>query len=142
MEAEAEALQKKMQERATGRLLQSGDWITAEEIARLGHRNSRNAHALACRWTKKGLIFSIQHGETHLYPSYALDPAAGYRPKTALRSLVAVLPDGNPTGWRLAFWFDSPNSYLNGRRPKDCLDSPLDDLLRAAHAEAEGERHG
>lgn len=142
MEAEAEALQKHMQERATGRLLHSDDWITAEEIARLGHRSSRNAHALAYRWANKGLIFSIQHEGRRLYPSYALDPAAGHRPKAALRCLIAALPDSDRAGWRLAFWFDSPNSYLNGRRPKDCLDSPLDDLLRAARAEAAGVGHG
>lgn len=140
--AEAEAPQRGMQGRATSRLLSSGEWITAEDIARLGHRSSRNAHALACRWTKKGLIFSIQHEGTRLYPSYALDPAAGYTPKAALHTLITVLPDGDRAGWRLAFWFDSPNSYLNGRRPKHCLDSRLTELLRAARAEAEGVRHG
>ena len=139
---EAEALQTKMQERATERLLRSGDWITAEEIARLGNRSSRNAHALACSWMKRRLIFSIQHEGLRLYPSYALDPAAGYTPKAALRSLIAVLPDGDRAGWRMAFWFDCPNSYLDGRRPKDCLSGPQDELLIAARNEAQGIQHG
>lgn len=142
MEAQAEPLQWKMQKRATSRLLSSGDWITAEEVAQLGNRSPRNAHTLAYRWTKKGLIFSIQHEGRRLYPLYALDPAAGYKPKAALRSLIAILPDDDRAGWRRAFWFDSPNSYLDGRRPKECLSGPLDELLFAARHETQGIQHG
>jgi hypothetical protein len=46
------------------------------------------------------------------------------------------------TGWRLAFWFDSPNSYLDGKRPKECLAGDIDQVLFAAEKEVRGVEHG
>lgn len=142
MSKQAEALQHQMQARATARILGSSDWISAEEMARLGHRSSRNAGALARSWRKKGVIFSIRQDGESLYPVYALDPLAGNRPLAGLGRVLKALGGDNANAWAMAFWFDSPNSYLGGRRPKDCLAGPLDELLLAAHAEAQGVQHG
>ena len=38
-------------------------------------------------------------------------------------------------GWALAGWFVQPNAGLAGRRPIECLDSRLPDVLAAAHAD-------
>lgn len=55
-----------------------------------------------------------------------------------LRRVIGLLPGGAQDEWRLVFWFDLPSSYLKGRRPKGCLDGPVDDILDAARAEALG----
>lgn len=141
MSTAAEALQHQMQVRSTERLLGSGDWITAEEVAQLGHRSSRNAQTLAQGWVDQGLIFSIQHEGVCLYPAYALDAQTG-APLEGVRAVLEVLRGAGRHEWAIAWWLDSPNGYLNGRRPKDFLAGPLDQLLQAAHAEAQGVQHG
>ena len=80
MPNQAEAIQHQMQLRATERLLKSGDWLSAEDVAQLGLRSSRNTKALAHSWAKKGLLFAIRQEGSPLYPAYALDPETGYRP--------------------------------------------------------------
>lgn len=141
MSAQARAMQLRMQERATSRLLASGDWILPEEVARLGQRSRGNADALARRWVRSGLIYSIRHQGKNLYPAYALDRETGYRPAEALKPVLEVLHGAGRQGWAIAFWFDSPNSWLAGRRPKDCLAGPRDELLVAARAESLGTQH-
>ena len=49
---------------------------------------------------------------------------------------------GDKDDWQKAFWFESPNSYLKNRRPKELLKSRPDDVLCAARIEAVGVQHG
>lgn len=141
MATDAEDVQQQMQARATERLLASGDWISAEEMARLFHRSSRNTQALLLGWVERGLIFSIENEGVSLYPAYALDAQSG-TPLAELRAVLKVLQQAGRGGWAMAWWFDCPNSYLDGKRPKDLLAGPLDQVLQAAHAEAQGVQHG
>lgn len=141
MATPAELLQRQMQARATERLLSSGDWVSAEELAQRGFRSFRTPQEVVQGWVEAGLIFSIEHEGVSLYPVYALDARTG-SPQEGLRAILAMLREAGRHAWAIAWWLDSPNSYLNGKRPKDCLTGPLDELLRAARAEAGGVQHG
>jgi hypothetical protein len=43
---------------------------------------------------------------------------------------------GRKSGWQLAFWFTSPNGWLDGKRPADIIDD-MESVARAAAREAE-----
>lgn len=110
-------MQTKMQVRAITRVMQSGDWLTALQVAEVANR-STTSPSRTSKWKKQGLIFSIPYKGRNYYPGYALDPQRQYRPRTELKLILETL-GAQVTGWELAFWFDSPNSYLGGKRPKD-----------------------
>ncbi|MCP3705566.1 hypothetical protein M3I54_00915 [Paraburkholderia sp. CNPSo 3274] len=76
-----------------------------------------NTHPLqAERWKQEGQLFSVRHGQGEYFPSYGLDPDRQYRPLATLARVLRVF-DETKDGWRLAFWFASVNSWLDGRRP-------------------------
>lgn len=141
MATNAKALQQQMQTRATARLLGTGDWVPLDEIARLSQGSASNAQARVLDWLEEGRLFSIQHEGNSLYPTYALNAQTG-APLEGLAAVLDLLQRAGRDGWAIAWWLDSPNSYLDGRRPKDSLAPPLDLLLRAAHAESQGAQHG
>lgn len=86
------------------------------------------------------MVFSISiHGEDH-YPRYAFDAQQRYRPLPALKSILVAFGDWN--GWAIAFWFDSPNSYLGGLCPKELLAIEPERVLFAAESEVQGAGHG
>lgn len=141
MPSQAEVIQHQMQTRASERLISSGDWISAEELAWRGRLSPENAQTRASAWVEQGLLFSIQHEGMSLYPAYALDAQTGY-PLKPLSPILEVLQAAGRNGWALAFWFNSPNSYLSSRPPKDCLHAALSDVAQAAKWEAMCAQHG
>lgn len=105
-------------------------------------RSPATAKTLIDGWMAEGRILSIHHGGECLYPTYALDARTGHQPQDGLRSVLEVLRGAGRDNWAIAWWLDSPNSYLNGRQPKNCLAEPMDSLLDAAQSEAHGIQHG
>lgn len=134
-------LQSKMQARAITRVMDSGDWLTAQQVAEIGHRSKTNPSAHTSKWKKLKQIFSIPYKSKDYYPGYGLDPAQEYRPLPALKPIIEAFGEG-ASGWELAFWFDSPNSYLGGKRPKERLAEDPEKVLCAAQLEVRGVEHG
>lgn len=134
-------MQSQMQARAMTGVLASGDWLTAAQVAQLGRRSSTNPSAHTSKWKKQGLIFSIEYKSREYYPGYALDPEDHYRPRPLLKKVLDVF-GGPGKGWKLAFWFNSPNSYLDGKAPKECLAAGSDQVIFAAEREVSGVEHG
>lgn len=134
-------LQSKMQARAINRIMQSGEWMTAQQVAEVAGRSTTNPSAHTSKWKKQGLIFSIEHKNKEYYPSYALDPDHDYRPYPELKRVLEVFQN-MLSGWNLAFWFDSPNSYLGGKRPKSLLVKATDQVCYAAEREVCEDSHG
>lgn len=141
MAVHPETLLREMQARATQRVLQGNRWLTAEEVAELGHRRHSNAKHLVARWRRDLRIFSISLEGGACYPDYGLDPDSGFRPRPELRPLLEMFGEVSE-GWRLAFWFDSPNSYLDGCRPRECYWLQPAQTLMAAQMEVLGPQHG
>jgi len=79
-------------------------------------------------------IFSVEDGGQIFYPSYAFltDGHGSLIPD--LLDVLTVL-HSERSGWDMAFWFRSPNTFLGGKRPEDVLGQNLHDLLFAAHEE-------
>ncbi|MDO4231551.1 MAG: hypothetical protein Q4D19_05410 [Lautropia sp.] len=127
--------------RARKAVLESGDWLTAAELAQLAGLSSRNPSAQPNKWKKGGQIFAIPHGGVDYFPGYGLDPHNDFRPLKALGQIIDVF-DGHKDGWGMAYWFRSANSFLNGKRPQDLLASSPDQVIEAAHDEIQEVAHG
>jgi hypothetical protein len=127
--------------RARTAVLDSGDWMTAAEIASVAGFSASNPSAQPNKWKREGAIFAIRHNGIDYFPSYGLDPQSGYRPRKAMAQVLAVLGDSKD-GWGLSYWFMSANSFLGGKRPRDLMAAEPDRVIAAAADEREGVLHG
>lgn len=122
-------------------VLESGDWLTAAEVAQLAGLSTRNPSAQPNKWKKQGQIFAIRHVGIDYFPGYALDSDAGFRPVKALAMVIKVFA-GYKDGWGMAYWFRSDNSFLGGVRPQDLLKAVPDQVIEAARDEVQEVVHG
>ena len=134
-------IEARMTAEARKAVLESGDWLTAAEIAKAAGFSASNPSAQPNKWKKNGLVFAIRHRGVDYFPNYALDPAAGYRPVKELAKILAVFK-GRKDDWGLAYWFASINSFLGGMRPQDALRTSPDRVVAAAEDELAGVAHG
>ena len=112
-------------------VLESGEWLTAAQVAELAGFSTTNPSAQPNRWKKDGLIFAIRHQGNDYFPAWALDARAGYRPLKGLRAVLRAFGDAKD-GWGQAAWFAAVNSLLGGKRPQDLLAFAPDRVLAAA----------
>ncbi|MGY3323881.1 hypothetical protein [Pseudomonas fluorescens] len=122
-------------------VLESGDWLTAADIAQVAQLSTRNPSAQPNKWKKQGQIFAINHGGVDYFPGYGLDPDTSYRPLKALAKVIEIF-EGHKESWGMAYWFRSDNSFLGGKKPQDLLASVPDRVIDAALDEIQGIAHG
>lgn len=134
------SMQSKMQARAITRIMESGDWVAVQSEPDVEDRSSSNLSARISKWKELGLIFTISFQGEDYYPAFALDPQNDFLPWPGLKLILSSLEDRS--GWEIAFWFDSPNSYLGGRRPKELLATDPEIVFFAAQMEVQGIGHG
>jgi hypothetical protein len=130
-----------MRVRARKSVLESGDWLTAIDIAQLAGLSTRNPSAQPNKWKKQGLIFAIHHRGVDYFPGYGLDRDANFRPIKMLAKIVETFA-GYKDGWGMAYWFHSDNGFLGGRRPRDLLASAPERVMEAAIDEVQEIAHG
>lgn len=122
-------------------VLESGDWLTAADIAQVAQLSTRNPSAQPNKWKKQGQIFAINHGGVDYFPGYGLDPDTSYRPLKALAKVIEIF-EGYKDSWGMAYWFRSDNSFLGGKKPQDLLASVPDRVIDAALDEIQGIARG
>jgi hypothetical protein len=127
----------RMLAQAKTEILQSHDWVTANEISNLAQFSSGNPSSQPNKWKHAGKIFALNHEGVDYFPIYGLDPAQGFRPFSGLVSVISTLTPMKD-GWAMAFWFASPNTFLDGKRPKDVLSTNPSGVLSAAKVEVSG----
>ncbi|WP_069268955.1 hypothetical protein [Paraburkholderia nodosa] len=130
-----------VQQAARQAVFEACDWLTAAQVDRLACPDADTQPLLAERWKQEGRLFSVRRGQGEYFPSYGLDPERQYRPLAALARVLHVFGE-TKDGWRLAFWFASVNSWLDGRRPLDLLAAEPERVIAAAHEEARGVPYG
>ena len=122
-------------------VLASGDWLSATELASLAGFSPRNPSAQPNKWKRQGQIFAIHHKGIDYFPGFGLDPDRGFRPLKALADVIGILA-GHKDGWGMAYWFQSVNGFLGGKRPQDLLATDPDRVIAAARDEVLGVLHG
>ena len=122
-------------------VLESGDWLTAAELAQLAGLSNTNPSAQPNEWKKQGLIFAIHHNGVDYFPAYGLDRDVSFRPLKAMARVIEVFA-GHKDAWGMAYWFLSDNSLLAGKRPQDLLAASPDRVIEAARDEVQEVAHG
>jgi len=121
-------------------VLESGDLMTAAQVAQVAQLSTSNPSQQPNKWKREGAIFAVRHKSVDYFPSYALDPETNYRPLKAMAKVLERLPEKD--AWNQAYWFAGANSFLGGRAPKDLLRTHPDRVIAAAEDEAAGVTHG
>jgi hypothetical protein len=130
----------KMMLRAKEAVLSGADWLTAAQVASIAGLSEKNPSAQLHKWKRDGAIFAIRRNAVDYFPGYALDPANEYRPYRPLKKVLQQFGESKD-GWGLAYWFQSVNSFLGGKRPMEMLAKNPDAVVAAAADEAIGVAH-
>jgi hypothetical protein len=134
-------IEARMTAEARKAVLESGDWLTAAQIAEMAGFSASNPSAQPNKWKKDGQIFAVRHRGVDYFPGYALDPSTDYRPAKGLARVLAAFRE-RKDDWGLAYWFASVNSFLGGKRPQDFLIDQPARVVAAAEDEVAGALHG
>ncbi|WP_249976766.1 hypothetical protein [Vreelandella olivaria] len=130
-----------METRARRAVMESGDWLTVDEILQLPGVSSRSDSAQPAQWKQQGDIFTINDHGTDYYPAFGLEKDAGYRPYSVMSKIIDIFKD-KKDGWGMAYWFQSVNSYLGGLKPQDLIATDPDLVIDAALDEGQEIMHG
>jgi hypothetical protein len=131
----------RMLAQAKNEILQSNDWVTANEISNLAQFSSRNPSSLLNKWKRDHRLFAIRHNGSDYFPVYGLNKDAAYRPLPAMREVIKIL-EVKKSSWGMAYWFASASSMLGGKRPQDLLFTDPQRVIEVAKDEVAGITHG
>jgi len=137
--AEERAENSNKQETLRQFILHDAEWLAADQLSRRAGFENKNRSAGPANWKSRNKIFAIPLKGKNYYPAYCLDEAA--QPLPVVKEILAIFA-GAKSGWSLAFWFGTGNSWLGGVKPKDALTGPKEPLLRAARAAKDEIAHG
>ena len=127
-----------MRASAVQAILQNSEWVTASQLSDIINPALRNKHAKASSFLKDKRVFALLKDGENIYPRYQFD-ATG-QPIPVVAEILKVF-DGY-TGFRVAAWFESTSSALNGKRPREVLETMSREVLAAAVAHERGPMHG
>jgi len=104
--------------------------LSAAEVADETGNTAKNRSAIASRWTAEKKIFGVRFQNQTLYPAFQFKHG---EPIPAIADILKEMPSSF-TGWDIAFFLTSPNSYLDGKLPVDLLKSKPERVVALAHA--------
>ncbi|MBC8736381.1 hypothetical protein F6X40_05955 [Paraburkholderia sp. UCT31] len=127
-----------MEKQAVDAVLNNTKWLTTEMVGKRQNPDASNMHNAAHRWKKAGKIFSIERAGQTLYPLYAFDELGNPIPEVA--EILKIFKGYRP--FRIASWFESTNTMLHGKRPREVLGSDPAAVVEAAKDHVVGAAHG
>lgn len=127
-----------MEARSIEAVLNGTEWLTAQTVGKRQNPEATNPHAATSRWKKEGKVFAIERAGQTLYPKYAFDELGNPIPEVA--EILRVFKGYRP--FRIASWFESTNSMLHGKRPREVLASDPSVVVEAAKDHVVGAVHG
>lgn len=134
----ANEIEARLRSKAVSMVMGGTAWLTASELGQEMHSKPSNAHTVLGRWLEQGRIFALEKNGVRIYPRYAFD-AMG-EPVPLLKEVLTVLAGRSP--FQIAAWFESTSSHLNGKRPREVLESDGLAVVTAAKRHVEGPVHG
>jgi Protein of unknown function (DUF2384) len=113
-------------------------WLTAAELGRAARPDAANPHSIPSRWRAAKKIFGVERRGQLLFARYQFD--AAFEPLAAVAGILSVLAASSPIG--IASWFESPNAFLDGARPRELLSTEPGLVIQAAEDSLVGPSHG
>jgi hypothetical protein len=106
----------------------------ASQLANLAGRDTGEMRRDLDQWETQGRILSVRHEGEDYFALFALNPAEGFRPYTAVADVIRILSRilNRENSWGLASWFIGSNSFLDDQRPADLLASDSEWVVDAA----------
>jgi len=135
-------IEARMMAETRDEVLNSGQFLTAQQIAELAKYSKTNPSSQPIRWKQAGAIFAIKQKGVHYFPLFALNPEDNYRPYKAMADILRILRSVSLSDFGIASWFIADSSYLDDRAPKDLLASDPEQVIAAALDEASEVSHG
>ena len=111
----------------------TGGTARKDDLARLLADQRRGDFVSLARLSVTGEVFGFEWQHGFWIPMFQFelrDLSVKPGPRQVVAELARVFD-----GWTLAVWFAHANSWLQGRRPVDLLDSQLPAVLEAARAD-------
>ncbi len=102
---------------AQARFIEMVPCHSAEELARLAGHAASNKSATANRWKGQQAMFGVRRLGRDRYPAFQFQDG---RPRKVIGKVLKALPEGM-SPWQVAFWFSSPNGWLDGDKPMERL---------------------
>lgn len=130
-----------LQSKAQSRIMASGNWLTWPELHALLPASVKGRNDSCPDRLLEGAILSISYEGVEYFPRYAIESRSLAVAQRGMQRVIAVLGT-RMSGWSMALWFESSNSYLAGQLPKDLISSDLDAVVKAAQDEIDGSSHG
>jgi hypothetical protein len=104
--------------------------LSAAQVAEEAGNTAKNRSAIASRWASEKKIFGVRFQNQTLYPAFQFKDG---EPIQVIADILKEMPSSF-TGWDLAFFLTSPNSYLDGKLPVELLKSKPERVVSLAHA--------
>jgi hypothetical protein len=117
-------------------ILQAGDWLERDDLERRISPDG-DAYFVVADWLWGLRMFCVEFDGKQFFPPFAFN--ARWKPLPATRAILDVLWDYSD--WHIAGWFESPNSYLDGTRPRELIARDRDSVERAARKYLVGALH-
>jgi hypothetical protein len=127
-----------LEAKAVQAVLNGTEWMTALEVGLQQNPDATNPHAVTSRWKKEGKVFSIERVGQALYPKYIFDQLGNPIPEVA--KVLKIFDGYRP--FRIASWFESTNSLLHRKRPREVLALDPAAVVEAARDHVVGAVHG
>jgi hypothetical protein len=118
------------------RLIFAGtEWLTAEQLGASlafkgvpGSRDPRRAgSARVNRWKNEHRIFAIQRDGKDWYPRYQFDES--FSPLEIMKTIIREFAEAPRI--EMAGWMESPNNYLDGKRPREVVRNAPSQIVEA-----------
>lgn len=129
---------QRLKQRAADAILNGTSWLTSREVGLRADPAAANPHSIASRWLSQGRVFAIEYRGQKVFPDYAFDLLG--QPIAELREVLKILE--SHSALRVASWFESSSSRLDGRKPREWLASQPGIVIDAARAHLAGPLHG
>lgn len=100
-------------------LLGSGGAITVEMLADATGRTPGAARQWLHRHRSAGRLITVNHDGVALIPTFQLTEA--FDLDLGVAELVARLTGHDMSGWAVWDWFQTPNTWLDGRNPSEVI---------------------
>jgi nucleoid DNA-binding protein len=122
---------------ARAQFLREWPTMTSSDVADFIGSTAANRAAAANKLATRGSIFAVRYRGTTVYPRFQFDDVNA-QPRPAVGDVVSALRNAGLEGWEIAFWFVTPNGWLNDDvRPVDELDADPKAVVAAAEHEAD-----
>jgi hypothetical protein len=136
--ADLDGVFEAIEDRARDAIFANATWSPPESVAREHQRDGSLTANEVQSWETAGRIFSVERDGRSFYPHYVFDDLG-----TPISEVAEILQIFNGyKAMRIAAWFESTNSGLRGRRPREVLKSDPAAVVAAAKDHIVGSAHG